>query len=66
LQEALRRTFVNAIANDEAEKVGADDSEDASDDRADKPLQADAAQAEFKQNDRNSEEYSNARCGPSV
>jgi hypothetical protein len=66
LQEALRRTFVNTIANDEAEKVGADDSEDASDDRADKPLQADASQAEFKQNYRNSEEYSNARCGPSV
>jgi hypothetical protein len=66
LQEALGRTFVNAIANDEAEKVGPDDSEDASDDRADKPLQADASQAEFKQNYRDSEEHSNARCGPSV
>jgi hypothetical protein len=48
LQKALGWTFVNAIANDETEKVGPYDSEDASNDRADKPLQADASQAKFK------------------
>jgi hypothetical protein len=57
---------VNAVANDQAEKVGAGDSEDASDGRADKPLQADASQPEFKQNYCNSAEYSSARCRPSV
>ena len=66
LQEALGRTCVNAVADDETEKVGADDSEDAADDRADKPLQADASQADFKQNDRDPDEHSGARRRPSI
>ncbi len=55
LQKALGRAFMNAIANDQAKKVGANDPEDTADDRADKPLQADLSQTEFKKNDRNSE-----------
>jgi hypothetical protein len=66
LQKALRRTFVNAIANDETEKVGAYDSEDASNDRANQPLEANASQADFKENNRDSEEHSNARGRPAV
>jgi hypothetical protein len=57
---------VNAVANDQTEKVGAGDSEDASDGRADKPLQADASQTEFKQDYGNSEEHSHGCRGPSA
>ena len=40
-----------AVANHQGEQVGADNSEDAADNRADQPLQADPPQPPFEQND---------------
>ena len=56
----------NGVANDQAEEVGADDSQNAADDSANQPLQADLAQAKFEQDDRNSDEHSQARGGPTI
>ena len=50
LQEALGRTRLNAVFDDQAEKISADDAEDAADDGADQPLQADLPQADLEQN----------------
>ena len=52
LKEALRRSRRDAVADDEAEKVGADDAEDAADDGTDQPFQADLAQTDLEQHNR--------------
>ena len=51
----------NAVADDEAEQVGADDAEDTANDRADQPLQADLSQPNLKQNDGTTNQDTN--CG---
>src|SRR5439155_15961556 len=45
LQKALGAAGGDGIANDQRKKIGAEDAEDAADDRADQPLQADQPQA---------------------
>ena len=49
LQKALGRPGLQAVADDQAEEVCADDAEDAADDGADQPLQADLAQTNLEQ-----------------
>ena len=56
----------DAIANDQAEEISADDARDAADDRADQPFQADLAQANFEQNDGKAEEHSHAGRRPAL
>jgi hypothetical protein len=51
LQKTLGVTGGHAAANDQSKQVGAADSEEASDGRADQPLQADSPQLPLEQDD---------------
>ena len=60
LQKALRRSRLDAVVDDQAEEIGADDAQDAADDGADQPFQAYLAEADFKQHHRRSEEHTDS------
>ena len=62
LQEALGWPGLQAVADDQAEQVSADDAEDAADDGADQPLQAHLAQTNLEQHHRQTEEQTDS-CG---
>src|SRR5581483_3809236 len=51
LQEALRVSRLDAVLDDQAEQVGAEDAGNAADHRANQPLEADLEQADLKQHD---------------
>ena len=60
-QKALGRSRGHAIANHEREKVGADDSHDAADGRADQALQAHDMQSPFKDNNGAADQHAESR-----
>src|SRR5438552_1096354 len=61
LQEALGAAGGDGVANDQRKKIGAEDAEDATDDRADQPLQADQPQPHLKGDDGQADERA-GRC----
>src|SRR5262249_26368796 len=63
LQEALSGSWSYAIADHEAEQVGADDPENAADHRPDQPLEADLAKPELEEYDSAAEHEAGCGCG---
>ena len=70
MRKSCRKLWVapgsQAVANDQAEEVSADDAEDAADHGSDQPLQADLAQANLEQNHRQAEQQAHACSRPAL
>ena len=54
----------DAVADDYAEQVGAQDSQSAADHRSNQALQAHHAEPDFKENDEDANRHSHATCKP--
>ena len=66
LQKTLGRTGLQAVADNKAEEVRADDAQNAADHSSDQPLQAYLAQANFEQHHRHADQQSYARGWPAL
>ena len=66
LQKTLGRPGLQAVADDQAKEIRADDAEDAADHCSDQPLQAHLAQANLEQHHRHAEQQTHACCWPAL